>query len=265
MTEPKKEGFVAKLTDKLFWAFVLKIIFLVSGAIFSGSLLKTISSHHPWLWAYYPYLIASLVILLTAGLFWLWLKNQNIPDFEPMDYDFQMIEKSIMTDYESRGKIIHRKKYKIKALRNGVDRMTDRYNWTGNGLVEIESKKKGQELHLLPPQSVWRRYELRFDRSLRKGDVIDCEIELTIEDDEKASVPFLSTTVTEPTKSLSMSVRLSQEFGVSYVIFDKRPSMSSETSLGSESVELDNGLAIWKIKSPKLYHHYEIRWTFGDC
>jgi hypothetical protein len=203
--------------------------------------------------------IVSLAVLLIIVL----LKkfNRYNPSFPRVDCDFHVIKKQISINFISPKKIIYSKHFELRALRDNLTRYEDKYRWSGKTPpVSLESGLKQHTVIQTGTRNLWNLYEVKFNRSHKKNDVIHVEAVWKMEDPEMTHVPFISTTIEEPTDDLSLRVQFNKSFGVSEVVCDHRHCIQSGATISSETHEIDNGEYSWDIKNPKLLHHYEIRW-----
>lgn len=212
--------------------------------------------HYKWL------VVGTLTAIILVLAIKIYLKKaRSIPVFPKLDFEFMILKKEISIRFHSLEDICYRKKITLKALRDGLGHYTDRYNWTGMGKVTARSQYDEHRLNLINRSAVWQWYETHFDRVLNKGDTIDIETVWDIEDRDKTATPFISTTVEEPTKALTMRVFFSDLFGVKQVTCEEKATMGTRRPFESGTLPLISGEAVWPIPSPKLLHYYEVRWT----
>ena len=110
-------------------------------------------------------------------------------------------------------------------------------------------------------KNIWRFYEIRLQKTLKKGDIIDTEVIWELEDLENIAVPFISATVEEPTNIIKLNLSIPTTFGVREVTCQISSSIGAEKPFDSFTRPLDkHGEATWEINNPKLLYHYEMKW-----
>lgn len=184
------------------------------------------------------------------------------PDFPRLDFDYQVVEKDIYYEYTDRAHMTYRKKVRVKALKNGLDTFRDKYRWTGKGGVAVKSGVPEHQITETFLRSVWQVYEVRFGRTLKKGDMITTECIWELEDKEGMAVPFFSATIEEPTDLLRFNLCLNTSLGVREVICETSSGISSGKPLDTIVKQMDkHGEVTWEIRKPKLLYHYEMKWS----
>jgi hypothetical protein len=249
-------------TRETVYHLIIHAIGAAVSAVAFSFILTLISEKWKPIEPYKGYIFAlALLIILYVAMRLFRSRTRTLPAFEKLECDFHIIDKEISIRFNSLEDILYTKKMTLKALRNGLDRMPDKYNWTGNGKVEVQSRYEEHRLVLGDRASVWQMYELKFDRVLNKGDSIDIAIDWKIEDRDKTANSFISTTIHEPTEKLAMKVFFADSFGVRQVICEEKADMGAIRPYSSKILPLVGGEAAWPVAKPKLLHYYEVRWT----
>lgn len=187
------------------------------------------------------------------------------PTFPALDFDFKIIEKEISYEYKDKTHITYRKKCLLRSLRDNLDVYYDKYHWTGLGRINVKSAIKEHHYRETVKKNIWSCYEIRFQKSLKRGEEIETELIFDLEDIDNKAVPFISATIEEPTDLLVMSVSLPDSLGVREATCETSSSIGARRPFLSKTVPINrNGQANWSIKKPKLLHHYEIRWVFPE-
>jgi len=188
--------------------------------------------------------------------------NSHQPKFQSIVADFEVLEFKNIYDHTTRTRMVYTKRKKIKALRNGLSRYEDRYNWTGRGSEGIRCLDAHQTLVKTERRSTWQFYEVKFNKVLKKGDVIDVDVEWVLDDTENRAVPFMSATIEEPTKMLSLTVKFPQESNVTKVIEEVAPFIGSKAPFENVEKPVVGKEHEFKPAEVKLLHHYELRWQW---
>ena len=148
-------------------------------------------------------------------------------------------------------------------MKNGLDTYTDKYHWTGTTIAAPTATIKGQTAYTTIRKNVWQFYEVRFQKTLNRGDEIETEVAWEFDDADQAAVPFVSATIEEPTDHLCLSVDLTADLGITEVTTETSSGIGARKPLTSALVVLDpNGRAIYDQPNPQLFHHYEIKWAY---
>ena len=106
--------------------------------------------------------------------------------------------------------------------------------------------------------NVFEVYNFKFNRPLKKGEVIDVEATWNAKGNAKC---FFSTTIEEPTDLLIMNVMLYPESGVKEIKCEIQGYKAAKVPIEYKKASLNSdGEYIWSIPNPKLLHHYEINW-----
>jgi len=203
-------------------------------------------------------LIVAVSLLVLAVIFYFFRHRyaKNIPQFDATFSDFDVIEKEFTHQYLEKEKIIHTRRWKLKALRNGLDNFKDKFFWTG-GKWEIKCNK---EDHRITPNgniNLYEYYIYHFDRVLKKNDIIEIEVEWVLVGPHKW---FMSTPIEEPTERLVLNIIFPLEWNIKKVHKIISTLQASKISDQTE-VELKHGNYSWAVKKPKLLHHYELKWA----
>lgn len=244
-----------------FITFIFGLIFTIIG---TATISRILADVIPYLSNYRWYISAILIV----GGIWLFLhvflkRHRFKPHFPNLNADFEVIEKRVTYRYSSISTMTYKKGLTLRALRNFLDRHVDKYHWTGNGQITIQSLIANQSVHLTERKSLWQFYEIHFPYHLKKGKIIDTELEFKLNDTGGTAVPFLSATIEEPTRKLTLIAEIDPSLNVKEVICETSSTIGNKDLLDTEIKPLDPaGRAVWLIRDPKLLYHYNMRWTF---
>lgn len=188
--------------------------------------------------------------------------NRNRPHFESLDPDFLIKEKVITYEYITKNKMLYKKRVLLKALKNNLTAYNDKYFWTGTGKIRIKSAIKEHVYKRTIIKNQWQHYQICFFRTLKKNDKIETELIWELEDMGNTARPFVSSTIEEPTDLLVLKVQLPTDFQVKEATCEISSGAGTRKPFISFSKEFNRDNTIeWKIKAPKLLHHYEMRWV----
>lgn len=240
---------------------VIKSLIGTAIIAFGGYILKEIAEAKfekvaEYSWALWIILIGSVLWSLIHA----YLKfNKLRPYFPPIHANFQLLEKEITHKYKNSSEVIHTRRFKVKCLRNATRVFSDKFFWTG-GNYSLSVLNKKYALTETGKVNMYNTYEVRFDRALKKGEIIDIVVEWQCENNN--AVPFFSTTIEQPTDKLIMNLNLDESLNVKEASFEEAYTKGAPIPTIYEVKELKSGLATWTLDNPKLLYHYEVRWAF---
>jgi hypothetical protein len=212
----------------------------------------------------YKFLIVGLIFLIILGVMYMVLKSSDSqPEHPPVQSEFKIISRNISYNWISDNEVKYTRKFKLKAKRDGLDRYSIRWNWTGDGDFLICSKIKSHTLIHHEMITVWNVFDVHFNRSLNTSDEIEIDIEWHITNMQKKPSPFCSATISEPTDELTFSLNFPQKNSVDGVVLEHMHSMSSREVIETTDHTQKNWPIDITIKKPKLLHHYQVRWTWN--
>jgi hypothetical protein len=258
----KETSFLRAVAGQTFWDLAVHGLAAALAALISLTAIDVLSVWSTPLKEHKAPAIAVLtvVILLVAIKIYM-ARTRFMPVFPQPEFDFLILDKEISIRFFSLEDIRYRKAFKLKALRKGLDRYTDKYKWSGSGAVTVCSEHDEHELVLTNRSALWQWYDLRFDRALRKGDTIEIAILWKIEDKGRTAIPFISATIEEPTDTLTMRVWGTDFFGIKQATCEHKATMGSRKPFWTRVEKAHNGEMVWEIPRPRLLHYYEMHWT----
>jgi hypothetical protein len=214
---------------------------------------------------YWGLVFVFIFALSCLGLSWLFSKSEKQASLPPIDPDLKIVERHISYKWISHSKLEYRKFFKFKALKNVVDRYSDRWNWTGSGDVKVTSLIHTQSIMNPESQGIWDIFDIKFNESLNKNDVIDSEILWCIENIGEKPNPFCSATIQEPTGLLKFKISFPEDFKIKEVLCEQMHSISSKEVISRIKKNIDrNNEVEWTIEKPELLHHYQVRWHWSN-
>jgi hypothetical protein len=257
------EKCIESIVTKGLYEILKYLLLLIFSSGFIGFITHITTSNISFL-SQYAILITTFVA--AGGGFLCFLIYERVssthPKFPALEFHFKVLEKEYTYEYLDKNHMTFRKRIKLKALRNNLDRYHDRYCWTGVGGITIQSEFEDQELLLTARKDIYHEYDILFGRNLKKGEEIETCLFFDLEDTENQAVPFLSTTVAEPTDYQVLRVIIPKSFGVEKAIAEIFPCADSflplETKIINFSITRE---AKWEMKKPKLLYVHSMRWN----
>jgi hypothetical protein len=174
--------------------------------------------------------------------------------------------KDIVYEYESdRQTMRQRKRFRVRALQDGVTSFPDRYRWTGQGKCIVESCTPGFKIVNERKEEFWDYFDVQFPHPLHKDEEVEFTIEWKLFDENKSAVPFLSTMIDFDTEHLSMQVILPPELAPRRAYFYDFADYIDTLPIEAQEVEWDSMTHSIRreVYRPKRYHKYLIRWYWG--
>lgn len=208
-------------------------------------------------------LIIAVCTLVSGLLLYFILrkrKRKNIPQFLPTKSDFYVLEKEFTHEYLEKEKIKHTRRWKLRAVRDGVSSFTDKFFWTGHTYT-FRSTIDEHRVISAGNRNLFDIYIYQFDRVLKNGQEISIEVEWILEGKHKH---FVSTPIEEPTDLLIMKIIFPHEWNITKVLLDESGTLASKVPDSQKEVALERGMYKWAISNPKLLHHYEIKWNLNN-
>lgn len=171
---------------------------------------------------------------------------------------FRVIKQTI--SFEVKGTSAeYTKEKRLKSLRGEEHYYEDMFRWTGSSSPVPQSVNTSHTVELDDRVSIWQMYRIKFNKHLGRGDVEDTSLRWAIADPTGA-VPFISTTVEEPTDLLQFCFK-PQSNTVSRVFFETKFSISAKRPFETEELVANNDGIYTKELKPRLYYYYELRWV----
>ena len=254
--------FIKDMVNKSIYDMIktLLVLFVTSGSL--GFLVSIVTSKIGFLAQYSLF----ITILSVAAVCFIFMAvhdrfSINYVVIRVTESCFRIIKKEYTYTYKDKKNMTFRKKLTLKALKNNTDCYHDRYFWTGHGDTTVVSEHNDQEYAETIRKDVYQEYVINFDRNLKKGEVIVTSIFFTLEDLDNKAIPFLSTTISEPTDYLSMKVKVPVSFRIEKAIAEIFPCADSYIPVKTEIILFDkDGEAKWEVNNPKRFHLYSLRW-----
>lgn len=203
------------------------------------------------------------LFFVTLGAMYFFLKSSDSqPEHPPVQSEFKIISRSIIYKWISDTEVRYTRKFKLKAKRDGLDRYSIRWNWTGDGNFAICSKIKNHSIVHRDVIAIWNVFDVMFNRVINTSDEIEIDVEWHITNMVKKPSPFCSATISEPTDELTFSLDLASK-NVDGIFLEHMHSMSSREVIETTDYTQKNWPIDIAIKNPKLLHHYQVRWIWN--
>ena len=206
-------------------------------------------------------MVLATVVCLLVGILAYRAMTRNLPRFDRVNADVRILKKTISYDYRSPTQIIYRRQYSLKILRNGVDKFTDRYRWSGKSEIEPKSVKPEHSIHHLAEEHFFRFFEIRFNHAYNRKATVEADVIWDLSDPEGISHPVISATIYEPTDELVMHVILPPKGEIPTATHTIAPEIGAKINAETwEAPFSNNNVEIWPLQKPRLLHYYELRW-----
>jgi len=188
--------------------------------------------------------------------------NRRLPLYNPVECDFRMIKEERVHRWKNETDYVHKRRYTLMSLRNGLTEYADKFQWTGTEYVLSGGNENYTIEKDMCTKNVFNLYHFKFTTPLKKNDVIEVE---AIWDAKGPAKPFFSTTIEEPTDLLEMVVQLYPESGIKEVICEVESYKGAKLPYDIKKVKLNSdGEYRWQVRNPRLLHHYEINWQINN-
>lgn len=206
------------------------------------------------------FLLLAFIFCVIANFFL--RRSDSQPIMPPMSPDFRVVSRTITYKWLGDGLVEYRRKYRLSARRNGLDRYTDRWIWTGDGAVSMESAVKSHSLVLHSPKGAWNIFDVVFNKTLNISDEIDVEVVWLIKGIVKKPNAFCSATISEPSGTLRFRLEFRGGSVLQRFVFEHMHSMSAKDVISQEEKDLDGEVIEFEVVNPELLHHYQVRWNW---
>ncbi len=194
-----------------------------------------------------------------------------------LDKPYKLIQKTVIYEFISREEMRHEKTFLVKALHNGVDHITDKFQWSGGEVYAAQAKNASKdqqyEIVFLKNRSGIQTYGI-FDMSGKrygKGEVFEMGMHMALKDPERKSMPYLSSGVYEITERLTLVVLFSLDLQpvnvrkLSYIHYTDEDHYKCQDDVKLEiNARGDRKMVVFDIPAPLYGGKYIIEWKFDD-
>ena len=248
------------LTRCIIWFALVSVTALVGSLAYQSGYLNIAATAIVQHWVITAVLLISFVLFILSLI--RFSKARKLSNYYPQqEFDFRILEKTITYDSRNRHQITYKRKYKLRALRNGLDSYRDKFHWTGGEEPKIGSNTRNHRVVIIGKRNIWQVFEIRFGKTLAKNDMIESEVVWHLTDTGEKSVPFISANIEEPTDKVSLSVSFPIELGITEVVEESGVSLGAKVPYSSKAVALEHGAHVWTFQ-PKLFHSYALNWSW---
>ena len=243
---------------------VISAVVVGTTAVFAAFKLTSANS------GYAPYkaafIVAGIALAAVASFFVYRRKRRKFrPKFDAIESDFVIEQLEIRYQWKSPHEIIYTRQYRLRALKNDVERFTDKFRWSGNGKCHVNSSVSQHKIDRHSPDSLYDRFDICFDRPYQKDQLIHTGAIWHLDDLKCESRPFISRTIYEPTEELMLTVELPAAWGIENVSIWESPCAGAKKNVKADTLLVTNGKCSWPPQKPlKLMHHYEMRWHWPE-
>jgi hypothetical protein len=190
-----------------------------------------------------------------------------------LDKPYKLLKKTVVYEFISREEMRHEKTFLVKALHNGVDNITDKYQWSGGEVYAIEPYFKRDAVEMLNNRSGLQTYKIcdKSGRRFGKGEVFEMGMKMELKDPKRQSLPYLSSGVYELTDKLTLIVLFDMSLNpvnirkLSYIHYtDEDHFKCEDVALPEINKQGDRRMVVFEIPSPIYGGKYIIDWEFDD-
>lgn len=208
--------------------------------------------------------ILSVIIIIIVSYLIYRRRNRRLPLYAPIDCDFHMIREERVHKWINENDYVHIRRYKIRALKSNLEEYVDKFLWTGQQDYRLSPGEGEYSIEIdKQAMNVFTVYRFKFNTPLNEGDTIELEARWEAKGPAK---PFFSTDIQEPTDELIMRVELFPGSGIKKVCcrIDRNIGAIPNNQQDKKNIKTEKlnseGIYRWKVKNPKILHHYEINW-----
>lgn len=176
---------------------------------------------------YYILLLSVFTMILSVTIFVTFYKHIK-------KAEFKIIEMNVNFEYML-DKVIVISEIKIKALRKGLDRKYNRTTWFPDEKTKISCLEKEFSIEMLPKRDTSNEYYVKFNRILKKGEIIT------------------------PMNKLTIIVVIPAKYGYRYITKEVIKGNAYSDLSSREKFELLNTYT-WEIEQPQLGYEYKLLW-----
>lgn len=203
----------------------------------------------------------GMAVAVWRFVAWKRAHDRFIPQFDKVDADFHILDKEVSFTYHSATRMQVERIWKVRANKNGLRSFMDNFRWSGSAPASLRSAKVEHQIVMGLRKGFFQYYTVEFGRELKKGDVEEICVVLELEDPELRHVPCLSTRITEPTDSLTMTLQFPETLHIGEIIAEILPAQGFNAKEAPERLQAVNYRVRWKPPQPaRLMHYYELRW-----
>lgn len=200
---------------------------------------------------YYILLLSVFTMILSVTIFVIFYKHIK-------KAEFKIIEMNVNFEYML-DKVIVISEIKIKALRKGLDRKYNRTTWFPDEKTKISCLEKEFSIEMLPKRDTSNEYYVKFNRILKKGEIITFTTKVINYNKHRHFNDFYSREIITPMNKLTIIVVIPAKYGYRYITKEVIKGNAYSDLSSREKFELLNTYT-WEIEQPQLGYEYKLLW-----
>lgn len=247
-----------KFSD-FFLKHVFDILFSIPSIIPFISWIKWIALKHQ----YTNLEILQGIIIVIITVMW-FIIARNPKPYQKTQY--KTLSKTITYQRHNDNSLSISRTIEIESNVNGLDRIKDRYLWTGKTDSGLPKKVKNvSSIHAEESIGIWKYFSVNFNQTINKGNKICVGYKWKNIPNCISSSPFVSTDTEYETKHILFEVKLGQEYANKEIILEEFRSIESEVPISSICTRLDEeGGYKWELNHPTRHRYFRVRWNWID-
>ncbi len=213
-----------------------------------------------------PVLLSFTVIVLSVlSIGWgisFWLKA-NKRRFHGNNPSLQILECHDYYQILDVDRSRNTRRIKAKVLRDGVEYFSHKFQWTGKGLITVETTNSQLRAELKKDhRGIREECRIYFESPKRQGEIVDIAWTLNLQNENHVAKPYLSSTINDWVKEkVSLTAQFPDPgFATSY---RKQIFMSGVADIPVwEKIVVEDGIQVasWIIPRPRPSYRYQIDW-----
>lgn len=184
------------------------------------------------------------------------------------DVKYEEVESSLV--FNSREDIYCIKKVRMRMLRETVARRLDKKtSWTGSSFDEVKLLSCNKKCVIKNTQTEKSPYEysIIFDEALKKDEIIEYEIKISVKDEGHIMNPFFAHLVDIPTDKISISVITQQKLieNMNLIMYADVKMNTRFKQISDKIIETDDEKKtqfLFEEDNPNLFYGYCFEWNF---
>lgn len=164
-----------------------------------------------------------------------------------MDVNFEYMEE----------KVVVISKISVKALRKGLDKIYNGNTWFPDEKTRISCLEKEFSIEKLPKRDTLSEYYVRFNKVLKKGEIITFTTKVVNENKKKHFKDFYARGIISPIGKLIITVVIPSKYGYKFLTKEVTKGGAYNDFAIKEKFEFVNTYR-WVIEEPKLGYEYKL-------
>lgn len=172
-------------------------------------------------------------------------------------YNYHITEMIVNFEY-SEDKVIVISKITARALRKGLDKIYNRTTWFPDEKTRISCLDKEFSIERLPIRDTSNEFYVKFNKKLKKGELITYTIKVVNENKYKHFRDFYSREVIAPIDKLIITIVIPSKYGYKFLTKETIKGSAYNDFSEKEKIEFLNTYT-WEIE-PQLGYEYKLLW-----